>query len=121
MSRNKYTVQRYIDGFRAGDHEQILACLTDDVVWDMPGWFHKEGKAAFDAEIENEAFTGKPKIELSRLTEEDDVVIAEGSVLAQWKDGGFLEAVFCDVFEMRDGLIRRLVTYQVTLNDRAEG
>lgn len=31
VSRNKETVERYLDGFRRTDHAQILACLTDDI------------------------------------------------------------------------------------------
>lgn len=31
-------------------------------------------------EIENEAFVGKPEITVTRLVEEADVVVAEGSV-----------------------------------------
>ena len=30
----KRVVERYIEGFRAGDHEMIIACVTDDVTWD---------------------------------------------------------------------------------------
>ena len=50
----KRLVEAYFDGFRRSDHDQILACLTDDVVWDLPGFKHLTGKAAFDGEIENE-------------------------------------------------------------------
>jgi hypothetical protein len=38
----------------------ILSCLTDDVVWVLHGDKTLAGKAAFDAEIENEAFEGSP-------------------------------------------------------------
>ena len=31
MSRNKQTVQRYMDAFTQSDHAEILSCLTDDV------------------------------------------------------------------------------------------
>ena len=48
MSENKKVVERYMEGFRRSDHEMILSCLTDDVVWDLPGAFHLEGKVAFD-------------------------------------------------------------------------
>jgi ketosteroid isomerase-like protein len=51
------------------------------------------------------------------MVEENDVVIAEGTVRVAWKSGGFLEAVFCDAFEMEDGKIRRLTTYQVNLKE----
>ena len=111
MSRNKETVERYLEGFRRTDHEAVLACLTDDVEWVMPGFFHLHGKAAFDGEIENDAFVGSPAIEVTRLVEEDDVVVAEGRVRASRRDGGTLDAVFCDVFEMRDGKVARLVSY----------
>lgn len=115
MSENKKTVERYMEGFRRSDHEMILSCLTDDVVWDLPGAFHLEGKVAFDREIENPAFRGTPEIHVSRMIEEGEVVVAEGTVRAQRSDGGVLNAVFCDVFEMKGGKIRRLISYLLPL------
>ena len=111
MTPNKATVERYMDGFNLSDHDLILSCLTDDVVWDMPGAFHLEGRQAFDREIESDAFVGRPKIWISRVMEEDDVVVAEGTVEAMRREGGLMKAVFCDVFEMRDARIRRLTSY----------
>jgi uncharacterized protein len=110
-SQNKLTVERYMEAFRRSDHGEVLACLTDDIVWDMPGAFHLVGKKAFDREIENPAFTGRPDIQVTRIIEENDVVVAEGTVRASRSDGGVLNAVFCDVFEMRDGRIQRLISY----------
>ena len=115
MTQNKRTVEKYMDGFRKSDHAQVLSCLTDDVEWEMPGAFHLKGKAAFDGEIENDAFVGSPTITVTRMTEENDVVIAEGAVRAQRKDGGALSAVFCDVFVMQSGKIKRLTTYLMEL------
>ena len=111
MTENKKTVERYLDGFSKSDHEQILSCLTEDVEWEMPGAFHHVGKRAFDKEIENDAFVGSPTITTTRMVEEDDVVVAEGQVRAKRKDGSVLNAVFCDVFAMTNGRIRRLTTY----------
>ncbi len=111
MTTNKQTVEAYMDAFRRSDHADVLACLTDDVEWYIPGAFRIAGKEAFDKEIENEAFTGRPDITTTRLTEENDVVIAEGTVRARKKDGEVLNIEFCDVFEMRDGKIRRLISY----------
>ena len=104
-------MEKYLDGFRKSDHEQILSCLTDDIEWDMPGVFHLVGKEAFDKEIENDAFLGSPTITIIRMVEENDVVIAEGKVRVKKKDGGFLNAVFCDVFVMTNARIKRLTTY----------
>lgn len=113
MSENKATVEKYMDGFRKGDHELILSCLTDDVEWEMPGAFHLVGKGAFDKEIANEAFVGLPTITVTRMTEENDIVVAEGAVRSGRRAGGVLNAVFCDVFVMRHGRIQRLISYVV--------
>jgi ketosteroid isomerase-like protein len=104
-------VQEYLEAFRRSDHARVLACLTDDVEWQIPGVFHVRGKEAFDREIENEAFVGSPLITLTRLTEENDVVVAEGTVQAQKREGGLLNLRYCDVFVMRAGKIRQLISY----------
>jgi len=111
MSANKQTVRRYMNAFNKSDHAEILSCLTDDVVWTIPGAFHIVGKDAFDKEIENDDFVGSPTIELTRMTEEDDVVVAEGTVRCARKDGGILNAIFCDVFVMQDARIKGLTSY----------
>ena len=111
MTENKKTIQKYMDGFIASDHEKILSCLTEDIVWDMPGFFHLTGKQAFDKEIENDNFEGSPKIKITRMIEENDIVVAEGSVQGKIKAGGMLDAVFCDVFHMENGKIKHLTTY----------
>jgi ketosteroid isomerase-like protein len=111
QTQNKTTVERYMQGFRVGDHREILSCLTDDVEWLIPGAFHVRGQQAFDKEIENDAFTGLPEISVARLTEENGVVIAEGTVRAQRRDGTVLLLAMCDVFEMESGKIKRLTSY----------
>ena len=111
MTRNKRTIDAYMDGFRRSDHERVLSCLTEDVEWEIPGAFHVRGKEAFDKQIESDDFLGSPAITVTRLIEEGDVVVAEGSVRTQRRDGAFLSLAFCDVFEMQGGKIRRLVSY----------
>ena len=111
MSQNKQTVQKYMEAFTRTDHADILSCLTDDVEWFIPGFFHIKGKEAFDKEIENDAFVGKPRINVTRMIEENNVVVAEGEVHCARKEGGFLNALFCDVFEMQDTKIKRLISY----------
>ena len=55
-------VETEVDGFHRSDHAQILACLTDDVAWDLPGFRYLRARAAFDGEIENESFVGSPAL-----------------------------------------------------------
>ncbi len=116
MSKNKEVIERYMEGFREGDHQKILSCLTDAVIWEMPGVYKHHGKEEFDSEIENENFVGKPTISITRLVEENNIVIAEGSVQGKMKNGNKLDAVFCDVFVMENEKINKLTSYLMSLN-----
>jgi uncharacterized protein len=111
MSRNETTVRDYMRAFAKSDHAAVLACLTDDVEWVLPGVFHLRGKRAFDGEIENTAFVGRPSISITRMTEKEDVVIAEGTVRANRRGAGIFSAAYCDVFVMSGGRIRKLTSY----------
>jgi uncharacterized protein len=113
MTENKKTVQKYMDGFMASDHAMILSCLTDDITWEMPGMIHLSGKESFDNEIENDNFEGSPTIQIIRMVEEDNVVVAEGAVQCRMKEGGMLDALFCEIFQMDNGKIKKLTTYQM--------
>ncbi len=116
MTSNKKVIETYIEGFNNSDHAKILSCLTDSVVWEMHGLFRKVGKQEFDKEIENEAFVGRPTIKIIRLVEEGNIVIAEGSVKSKMKNGGLLDAMFCDVFHFENGKIKQLTGYLMQNN-----
>jgi ketosteroid isomerase-like protein len=111
LSANTKTVEAYLDGFRRTDRQLILSCLTDDVEWLIPGAFHVHGIGQCAEHIVDEGFAGNPEISVSRMLEADDVVIVEGSVRAPREDGSALDLAFCDMFDMRGGRIRRLVSY----------
>lgn len=109
---NQRVVQAYMDAFNLLDHGAVLALLADDVEWIVPGAFHVTGKPAFDQQIENDAFVGRPAIKVTRMFEDKQVVVAEGTVQATRKQGGTLNLVFCDVFELNaKGQIKRLTSY----------
>ena len=78
MTTHRDVIDRYMDGFRRSDHEQILGCLTDDVTWYLPGHADLSGKEAFDGEIENDAFEGRPTLTVDRYVEDDDTVVIVG-------------------------------------------
>ena len=113
MSQNKRTIQKYLEGFAKTDHAEILSCLTDDVEWVGPAAFHTRGKDAFNKQLENSLFVGSPTITVTRMTEENDVIATEGSLRCASRDGGFISAVFCDVFVMQNAKIRHLTLYVV--------
>ena len=119
MSRNTDTVERYLDGFRRSDHAQILSCLTDDIEWTVFGAFHLTGKQAYDEAIEGVGFTGPPRLDVVRMVEQDDVVMAELTGEATRDTGEVLRMSMAEVFVMRDGLIaeRRAWVIPLTEND----
>jgi ketosteroid isomerase-like protein len=83
----------------------------------MPGAFHLRGKAAFAKDMQNDAFVANPIINPSRMIEGKNVVVAEGNVRSARKAGGFLNTVFCDVFEMQNGRIKRLTSYVMEIKE----
>jgi uncharacterized protein len=119
MTENKQTVSNYMEAYEQGGNERILSCLTDDVEWDVPGAFHVFGKEAFEKEIRSDCFVGDPKITINRLIEENDVVIAEGTVLTELEEGGPINIKYCDVFELIDGKISKLTSYLMTMADQS--
>ncbi len=117
MSAPKDAVQRYFEGFRRSDHAMILALLTEDVRWDMPGLKHLEGKAAFDSEIENPDFIGSPILTIDRLVEEAGTVVAIGEVIASPRGATRVRLAYCDVFTFAGELISRVESYLVPLGE----
>jgi len=115
VSSHTQVVETYIEGFRRSDHKMILDCVTDDVIWDLKGYKWLQGKAAFDAEIENDATPGPPTLTIVRMIEEGDTVVLIGDGEGSLKDGGRFYFTFCDVFDFTGDKISRLETYQVNL------
>jgi ketosteroid isomerase-like protein len=115
VSSRKDVVGTYFDGFRRSDHEQIQACLTDDVAWDLPGFAHLTGKDAFDREIENEEFVGSPTLTVDRLIEEADTVVAIGDGVGTRRSGELHRFAFCDVFTFAGDKVCRVESYLVPL------
>ncbi len=111
---NKKVIETYMEGFNEGDHAKILSCLTDDAIWEMTGLFYHVGKEAFDKEIENDAFEGRPVITLIRLVEEGNIVVAEGNVKFKIKNGDMMDAMFCDVFHFEGDKIKQLTGYMMS-------
>ena len=113
MSSRKRTVDAYFDGFRASDHEAILALLSDEVVWVIHGHGRTEGKEAFDREIENDAFEGRPKLTVERLIEEGDTVVAPHLGEGRLRGGDTFRFAGVTVFGFDGELISRVESYIV--------
>ncbi|MBO0745850.1 MAG: nuclear transport factor 2 family protein [Candidatus Dormibacteraeota bacterium] len=118
-SQNKQVVEKYVDGFNKSDHAQILSCLTDDIRWTIFGALRITGKDAYDEHIEGPEFTGRPDLRITRMVEEDGVVMAEMTVEVMRKTGEPMRAAMGEVFVMRDGKIaeRRAYVVELKVND----
>ena len=109
---NKKVVETFMEGYNTGDNAKILSCLMEDVIWEMAGSFNLKGKDQFDKEINND-WDGNPTITISQLVEEGNIVVAEGTVKCKLKNGGFIDALFCEVFHFDNGKVKKLTTYHI--------
>lgn len=118
MSRNIDTVLTYLDGFRKNDHRQILSCLTDDIEWTVFGAFHLTGKEAYDKAIDGAPeFVDPPELEVVRLVEQGDVVMAELTGTVKRAAGGEVRLSMAEVFVMRDGKIAERRAWVIPLQE----
>lgn len=115
MSVRTQVVDEYMDGFRRSDHEAILACLTDDVVWRIHGVRTTRGKAEFDDEIENPAFEGSPELTVDRTIEAGDVIVVTGTGQGRHRDHGPFHFAYNDLFTFNGDLITQVDSYVVPL------
>jgi ketosteroid isomerase-like protein len=118
MSRNIETVTTYLDGFRRNDHEQILSCLTDDIEWTVFGAFRLTGKEAYDKAIDGAPeFIDPPQLEVVRMVEQGDVVMAELTGITRRAAGGEMRMSMAEVFVMRDGKIAERRAWVIALQE----
>jgi ketosteroid isomerase-like protein len=115
VTTQQRSVHRYIDGFRRSDHEAILGCLTDDVVWHIHGLRTTHGKGEFDDEIENPAFEGSPELTVERTIESENIVVVTGTGIGRHREAGPFRFAYSDLFTFRDGLIAQVDSYVVAL------
>jgi ketosteroid isomerase-like protein len=116
-SPNKRLVETYLDGFRTNDHDKILSCLTDDIRWTVFGHFRLTGKQAYDDAIEGPGFVGPPRLEVVRMVEEGDTVMAELLGWAPRADGDPVRLSMAEVFVIRDGLIAERRAWVIPLTE----
>ncbi|NUS44946.1 MAG: nuclear transport factor 2 family protein [Mycobacteriaceae bacterium] len=115
MTTREQILDRYMDGFRRSDHEAILNCLTEDVVWRIHGVRTTSGKAEFDDEIENPAFEGSPALVVDRVIDAGSVFVVTGTGTGRHRERGPFHFAYNDLFTFRDNLIAQVDSYVVTL------
>ena len=95
-------VDRYMDGFRAGDHATILGCLTDDVTWDIVGHATAAGSERVRGAHRRTRRREPPPAHRRGLTSEGtDLVAAFGAGEFDDADGTPHTFRFADAFTFR--------------------
>jgi ketosteroid isomerase-like protein len=106
MSPNKKLIETYL---ATTDKSKLGSLLADDVEW--VEWADgvpasgaiTRGKEAHIKNYGNDELRG----EVHRLTEENNVVVAEGTAQVTKKDGSSLSVRYVDIFEVEKGKIKR--------------
>lgn len=115
MKSRTSIVEAYFDGLRRGNHQQVLDLLTDDVVWELPGYRTLVGKEQFDGEIENDADTGRPNLVVDKMFDDGETAVVLGSGSAKQSSGDVHRFAFCDIFAFEGDFIARVESYLVPL------
>jgi len=116
MSQNKKVVESYF-----ARRSNVPPLLTDDAEWVEWGdgvpasGVRTRGKDAYVQNLGPE----EVQIEVARMIEENNVVVAEGTVRVPTKDRGLLMFRFCDIFELENGKVKRLSSFAAQLKGSA--
>jgi uncharacterized protein len=114
MSPNKKVVETYQTSLANLDWATVASCLTDDV--ERIEWADGfpasgvpvRGKAAVIKDMEA---PNRFQIQATRMTEEDNVVVAESVVRVPLPDGGTFVGQSCSIYELENGKIRRISSF----------
>jgi uncharacterized protein len=118
MSPNKHVIETHLT---STDRSKAADLLADDVVWTEWGdgvpatGVQTRGKAAY---MQNSG-DDELRTQIHRMTEENNVVVAEGTVRVHKKDGRILTVEFVDIFELENGKIKRKSSFGALVKDAA--
>jgi ketosteroid isomerase-like protein len=122
MSPNKQVVESYQSSLGNLDWDAVSLCLADDV--ERVEWADgfptsgvpTRGKAAVLKDMEAPR---KFQIEATRMTEENNVVVAECVVRVPLDDGGSFVGRALSVYELENGKITRMTSFVAEDKNRA--
>jgi catechol 2,3-dioxygenase-like lactoylglutathione lyase family enzyme len=102
-----------------GFEPRVDQTFGPDIRWTVYGAYQLEGKQAYDEAIEGPGFVTPPKLDVVRMVEQDNVVMAEITGVVERRDDEPMRMSMAEVFVMRDGLIaeRRAWVIELKEND----
>ena len=109
MVTNKKVVETYM-GCKGTEYASFLADDVELIEWadGVPAsGVRTQGRDAF---VLNRG-TREYQTHITRMIEENNVVIAEGIAFGDKKDGGNWRVQFSDIYELENGKVKRLTSY----------
>jgi uncharacterized protein len=119
-SENKQLVQRMYDAFNRGDIDTVLANMTDDITWYMPGPAPFAGHRAGRDEVrkffaEAAGATQMDEFDVDELLADGDRVVALGRQRATVRETGrHFESRWAHVYTIRTGKVAACEIYMDT-------
>jgi uncharacterized protein len=116
VGANKQLIETYLS---TTEKSKLGPLLADDVEWIEWGdgvpasGVITRGKRAYIENYGDDQLRG----EIHRLTEENNVVVAEGTAHVTMKDGGTLSVRFVDIFELENGKIKRKSSFGARIKE----
>ncbi len=112
MSPRKDVVRTLAACFNRQDWSGMLPMLTEDVErWEVGAPKRSRGKKEFEAEMAAGPDVARLRNDISRMVEEGNVVVSEGTAQVFKKDGGVIRVQYCDVWEFEGEKVKRITAY----------
>jgi uncharacterized protein len=112
MTQRKKVVERWAECFAHQDWKGMLDLFTDDVErWEVGASKRTRGKVEFENEVLPGPEVVRLGIQVGKMIEEGDMIVAEGLAQIFKKDGSEIKVQFCDIFEFEGHKVRRITAY----------
>ena len=90
----------------------MLRLFTDDVErWEVGAAKRTHGKVEFEKEVLPGPDVVRLGMEVDKMIEEGNIVVAEGLAHIFKEDGEKIDVQFCDIFEFEGEKVRRITAY----------
>ncbi len=90
----------------------MLPMLTEDVErWEVGQPKRTRGKKEFEEEMAPGPNVVRLQNDITRMIEEGNVVVSEGTVQVSQQDGKVLHVQYCDVWEFEGEKVKRITAY----------
>ncbi|HEV2316151.1 MAG TPA: nuclear transport factor 2 family protein [Thermoplasmata archaeon] len=112
MTDRKRVIGQWAECFAQQDWKRMLTLFTDDIErWEVGAPNRTHGKAEFERDVLPGPEVARLGMQVDRMIEEGNVVVADGTAQVVKKDGATINIQFCDIFEFDGDKVRRITAY----------